>query len=63
MKPKKKSNVVTIDSALHEELRKYCEQNGLKIGFLATQALRNMLDGRYATTQSNVPPLPPAANE
>ena len=63
MKPKKKSNVVTIDSALHEELRKYCEQNGLKIGFLATQALRNMLDGKYATTQSNVHPLPPAANE
>ena len=63
MKPKKKSNVVTIDSALHEELRKYCEENGLKIGFLATQALRNMLDGKYATTQSSVPPLPPAANE
>jgi hypothetical protein len=63
MKPKKKNTVITIDAALHEELRKYCEQNGLKIGFLATQALRNMLDGKYATTQSSVPPLPPAANE
>ncbi len=38
MKPKKKNTVITIDSALHEEFRRYCEQNGVKIGFLAAQA-------------------------
>ena len=33
MKPKKKNTVITIDAALHEEVRKYCEENGVKIGF------------------------------
>ncbi len=52
MKPKKKNTVITIESALHEELRKYCQENGVKIGFLAAQALRKLLDEKRVTTQS-----------
>jgi hypothetical protein len=51
MKPKKKNTVITIDAALHEEIRKYCEENGVKIGFLATQALRKMIDGKRVTQE------------
>ena len=51
MKPKKKNTVITIDSALHEEFRRYCEQNGVKIGFLAAQALRKLLNEKCVTTQ------------
>ena len=51
MKPKKKNTVITIDAALHEEVRKYCEENGVKIGFLATQALRKLLNEKCVTTQ------------
>lgn len=51
MKPKKKNTVITIDTALHEEVRKYCEENGVKIGFLATQALRKLLNEKRVTTQ------------
>lgn len=50
-KPKKKSTVITIDSTLHQEFRKYCEDNGVKIGFLAAQALRKLLDEKRVTTQ------------
>jgi hypothetical protein len=49
MKTKNKKTVITIDSDLHEEIRKYCEENGIKIGFLATQALRQMIDGKRVT--------------
>ena len=52
MKLKKKNTVITIESALHEELRKYCQENGVKIGFLAAQALRKLLDEKRVTTQS-----------
>ena len=51
MKLKKKNTVITIDAALHEEIRKYCEENGVKIGFLATQALRKLLNEKRVTTQ------------
>ena len=60
MKPKKKNTVITIDSALHEQFRRYCEQNGVKIGFLAAQALRKLLDEKRGTTQ--VPHSSSAAN-
>jgi len=51
MKTKNKKTVITIDSGLHEEIRKYCEDNGIKIGFLATQALRKMIDGKRVTQE------------
>jgi small-conductance mechanosensitive channel len=51
MKTKNKKTVITIDSDLHEEIRKYCEDNGIKIGFLATQALRKMIDGKRVTQE------------
>ena len=51
MKPKKKNTVITIDAALHEEVRKYCEENGVKIGFLATQALRKLLNEKRVTQE------------
>ena len=51
MKPKKKSTVITIDAALHEELRAYCKERGLKVGFLAEKAVREMLLRMNATTQ------------
>ena len=60
MKTKNKKTVITIDSDLHEEIRKYCEENGVKIGFLATQALRQMIDGKRVTTQ--VPRTSSASN-
>lgn len=51
MKTKNKKTVITIDSDLHEEIRKYCEDNGIKIGFLATQALLKLLNEKRVTTQ------------
>ena len=51
MNPKKKSTVLTIDAALHEELRAYCKERGLKVGFLAEKAVREMLSRMNATTQ------------
>jgi hypothetical protein len=51
MKPKKKNTVITIDAALHEEIRRYCEENGVKIGFLAEKAVRELLAKMSNTTQ------------
>jgi len=50
-KPKKKCTVITIDAALHEELRDYCAVNGMKVGFLAEKAVRELLAKMNATTQ------------
>lgn len=61
MKPKRKCTVITIDSMLHDELRKYCEDNGLKIGFLAEKAVKEMLARTRATTQ--VAQVSPAITE
>jgi hypothetical protein len=56
MKKKATYTVITIDSALHEEVRRHCDENGLKIGFFANQALRKLLNKKCATTQSSAPP-------
>ena len=56
MKKKATYTVITIDSALHEDVRKYCDENGIKIGFFAKQALRKLLDKRCATTKSSAAP-------
>lgn len=49
--PKKKFTVITIEAALHEELRAYCKSNGMKVGFVAEKAVREMLARMNATTQ------------
>jgi hypothetical protein len=63
MKKKAIYTVITIDSVLHEEVRNYCDENGLKIGFFANQALRKLLDKRCATTKSSVPSTDSTTNE
>jgi len=63
MKKKATYTVITIDSALHEEVRKYCDENGLKIGFFANQALRKLLNKKCATTQSSAPSTDSTTNE
>jgi hypothetical protein len=51
MKTKKKTTVITIDSELHSELRAVSEKHGIKIGFLAEKAVREMLAKMSNTTQ------------
>jgi hypothetical protein len=63
MKKPAKYTVITIDSALHEEVRKHCDENGLKIGFFANQALRKLLNKKCATTQSSALSTDSTTNE
>jgi hypothetical protein len=37
---KRKSTVITIDSELHNELKHHCDVRGMKIGHMASKALR-----------------------
>jgi len=46
MKEKTKSTVITIDATIHEQVRKHCVENGIKIGFFASQALRVAMIGK-----------------
>jgi hypothetical protein len=48
MKEKEKSAVIRIDENIHEQVRKYCSDNGLKIGFFASQALKAAMIGKNA---------------
>ena len=50
VKPKRKSTVICIDPTTHEDLRKYCDEHGFKIGFIATEAVRRHL-GRIKQQQ------------
>ena len=63
MKKPAKYTVITIDSALHEDVRKYCDENGIKIGFFANQALRKLLNKKCATTQSSALSTASTTNE
>jgi hypothetical protein len=63
MKKPAKYTVITIDAALHEDVRKHCDEHGLKIGFFANQALRQLLEKRCATTQSSEPSTDSTTNE
>ena len=54
MKKIAKYTVITIDAVLHEQVRKYCDENGIKIGFFANQALQKSLLEKHVTTQSSV---------
>ena len=40
---RKKSTVITIDSELHAEIKSHCDVRGLKVGHLASKALREYL--------------------
>ena len=40
---RKKSTVITIDSELHAEIKNHCDVRGLKVGHLASKALREYL--------------------
>ena len=40
----RKSTVITIDPALHEEIRKFCIERGMKIGFFASEAVKRHLE-------------------
>ena len=46
MKEKQKSAVIRVEDEIHEQVRKYCSDNGLKIGFFASQALKAAMVGK-----------------
>jgi len=45
------TRVVTIDTQLHDDLKEFCNRNGLKIQFVAREALRRYMESQH-TTQS-----------
>jgi hypothetical protein len=52
MKKEKMTRVVTIDTQIHDELKEFCNRNGLKIQFVAREALRKYMESKH-TTQSS----------
>ena len=46
MKEKQKSAVIRVGDEIHEEVRKYCVENGIKLGFFASQALKAAMVGK-----------------
>ena len=56
MRKEKTTRVVTIDTQLHDDLKEFCNRNGLKIQFVAREALR-----KYMETQHTTQPLTPCA--
>jgi hypothetical protein len=52
MKKERLTRVVTIETQLHDELKEFCERNGLKVKFVAREALRKYMESHH-TTQSN----------
>lgn len=53
MKEKQKSAVIRVGEEIHEEVRKYCVENGIKIGFFAAQALKTALESKRGSVQQN----------
>jgi len=51
MTTKHKTTVITIDATLHAELRAICDKHGIKMGFLADQAVRELLAKLNNTAQ------------
>ena len=51
MTTKRKTTVITIDATLHAELRDLCSKRGIKMGFLADQAVKEFLLKMNNTTQ------------
>ena len=51
---RKKSTVITIDSELHAEIKSHCDVRGLKVGHLASKALREYLSAEARGTEPTV---------
>jgi hypothetical protein len=49
MKKERLTRVVTIETQLHEDLKEFCNRNGLKIHFVAREALRRYMDAHHTT--------------
>ena len=49
-----KSTVITIDSELHAEIKSHCDVRGLKVGHLASKALREYLSAEARGTEPTV---------
>jgi len=43
MRKEKTTRVVTIDMQLHEDLKEFCNRNGLKMQFVAREALKKYM--------------------
>ena len=48
MKEKQKIALIRVGDEIHEEVRKYCVENGIKLGFFASQALKAAMVGKSA---------------
>ena len=51
---KRKSTVITIDSELHNDLKHHCDSRGMKIGHMATKALREYLSAELKGAEPTV---------
>ena len=51
---RKKSTVITIDSELHAEIKSHCDVRGLKVGHLASKALREYLSAEAKGAEPTV---------
>ena len=49
-----KSTVITIDSELHAEIKSHCDVRGLKVGHLASKALREYLSAEAKGAEPTV---------
>ena len=51
---KKRSTVITIDSELHNDLKVHCDVRGMKIGHIASKALREYLSAEIKGAEPTV---------
>ena len=51
---RKKSTVITIDSELHNDLKVHCDSRGMKIGHMASKALREYLSAEIKGAEPTV---------
>ena len=51
---KRKSTVITIDSELHNDLKHHCDVRGMKIGHMASKALREYLSAEIKGAEPTV---------
>jgi len=51
---KRKSTVITIDSELHNDLKVHCDARGMKIGHMASKALREYLSAEAKGAEPTV---------
>jgi len=51
---RKKLTVITIDSELHNDLKHHCDARGMKIGHMASKALREYLSAELKGAEPTV---------